>query len=89
MSGFLQKYKESKNKKPFEILIETRREIYNMYMERQEQEKKKKQEEKDIKRIGAEIAKEVEKLHKKKKKTVKISTVFFLAPPGMKNIFFI
>lgn len=61
MSGFLQKYKELKDKKPFEILIETRREIEKIYMERQEREKKKKQEEKDIKRIGAEIAKEVEK----------------------------
>ena len=68
LSSFLQKYKESKDKKPFEILIETRREIENMYMERQEREKKKKQEEKDIKRIGAEIAKEVEK---KKKKILK------------------
>lgn len=60
-SGFVNKYIESKGKEPFEVLMETRKRIYKIYKEKEEEKKRKIQEEKDIKRIGEEIAKEVEK----------------------------
>ena len=41
--------------------METRKRIYKIYQEREGRKKRKIQEEKDIKRIGEEITKEVEK----------------------------
>lgn len=46
---------------PIDKMIRHRMKMKKMYLARFEEQQKKAQEEKDIKRIGAEIAKEVEK----------------------------